>query len=138
MNCGMTVANIAPAFGFNRLFRTPWSKALRAVMRAGGAGTDSGAPAGVVRNGPAMGRRPRKTRNAAPASLKTVNATSELSSKAATPTTDAAAHAALPTPTPTAEREADLAPARKALRMISAVSGPGVTMRTAATAIHAA
>jgi methionine-rich copper-binding protein CopC len=69
--------------------------------------------------------------------LKTVKAASDVSSKVATPTTEAAAHAALPAPTPTAESDADRAPARSAFRMISAVSGPGVMIRTTATASHA-
>ena len=54
------------------------------------------------------------------------------------PRTDAKAHAELPVPMPKAESDAARAPARKAWRMMKAVSGPGVTMRMAATVIQAA
>src|SRR5215207_2897115 len=80
---------------------------------------------------------PRKTRYAAPASLSATNAGSEATSSAAMPTLAAMVHTAWPSTTPSAVAAPHARPPRSALRTVSAVSGPGVTMTSAATPTNA-
>ena len=76
---------------------------------------------------------PRSTRYAAPASLTATNAGSEATSSAARPALAAAVHTASPRATPAAVATPAPRPPSSALRTVSAVSGPGVTITRAAT-----
>src|SRR5713226_8740329 len=100
------------------------------------------APEGRGRSSPRGGepsklRRPRYARYAAPASLRTVKAVEELSRSTPTPNVAAAAHARMPTATPRADIVDARGPDASALRMINAVSGPGVAMSSADNATQA-
>ena len=63
-----------------------------------------------------------------------MNAVAEALSSAAIPSAEAAAHAKHPATTPTAVATAARMPPATALRVTSAMSAPGVTVSTAATA----
>src|SRR5712692_561802 len=100
------------------------------------------APEGRGRSSPRGGepsklRRPRYARYAAPASLSIVKAVEERLRSTPRPNVAAAAQARMPTDTPSA----DIVDARgqdaSALRMINAVSGPGVAMMSAERATQA-
>src|SRR4029077_14953958 len=82
-------------------------------------------------------RRPRYARYAAPASLRTVNAVEERSRSTPTPKVAAAAYDRMPAATPSADIVDARGPEASALRMISAVSGPGVAISSADSATHA-
>src|SRR6266849_10148988 len=66
-----------------------------------------------------------------------VNAVDERSSRTPTPSVAAVAHARMPTATPRADIVEARGPPVSALRMIRAVSGPGVAMISAESATHA-
>src|SRR2546425_2232289 len=71
---------------------------------------------------------PRSTRYAAPASLSATKAGSAATRRAAMPALVASDHVACPSATPAAVATPPARPPRSVLRIVSAVSGPGVTI----------
>src|SRR2546425_12812435 len=71
---------------------------------------------------------PRNTRYAAPPSLSATKAGSAATRRATMPALVATDHVACPSATPAAVANPDARPPRSVLRIVSAVSGPGVTI----------
>jgi hypothetical protein len=81
---------------------------------------------------------PSQIRYAAPATLTARNAGSEAASSAAIPTAEASVQVACPHETPSAVKMPARRPPISELRIVSAVSGPGVTITIADTPRNAA
>src|SRR3954447_5737503 len=119
-----------PIFGFPRLLTRPWRNGRRGEAEVPGS-------IGRPRRRSRSACRPRYTRYAAPIHFSVTKTGSDASSTAARPAPEAAPQTTFPVKTPAAVRTPDRRPPTRVLRIVSAVSWPGVTMTITAVTKNA-